>query len=320
MSRSLVFASAISLGFTVSTAAEAQTSVQTQRPVEAQAPVAAQAETSAEPAPAPARTPEGRPDSPPPEEGSAADASSDEVAAEPEVSAEAAGSLQEEPGPGDNVVPSEASPAPSPEMGILSGEAEEMPPAPYDGPATLLDGDGERMHIGGYGGITVLGTSIHRSGGLLVGGEGALLLDHRLALGFAGYGLASEVRGPDFANGDASILGFGYGGAVFRYHLVSKRSPVTASVGTLIGAGGLTLIQKVESEYFDYDYDYEEDTAANAFFVAEPSVQVNLHLTKWMRFGVSGGYRFARGPSLRGISDGDLEGVTAGGHAQFGWF
>lgn len=221
--------------------------------------------------------------------------------------------------------PSESAPASTeagPEKQLKEAPVDPLTEAkpPYDGPATLLDGDGEKMHIGGYGGLSVQGTSIHRTGGLLIGGEGALLLDHRLALGLAGYGLTSEVRGPNFLDGEESILGFGYGGAILRYHLVSERIPVTASLGTLVGAGGLTLIKRAVSDDFEYEYDYEEDTAASAFFVAEPSVQVNLHLTKWMRFGVSGGYRFVRGPSLRGISDSDLEGVTAGGHAQFGWF
>src|SRR5690606_13033040 len=126
--------------------------------------------------------------------------------------------------------------------------------------------------------------------------------------GGAGYGLASEVPGPDFLNGDRSVLGFGYGGAVLRYHVMSKRSPVTASVGALIGAGGLTLVRKTSINY-NYEYDYDEESEANAFFVAEPSAQVNLHLTKWMRLGVTGGYRFVRGPSLGEISDGDLEGI-----------
>lgn len=314
MSRSFILISAISLGFTWNASASAQT----------EPPARPGASSSSPAAPLPNAAEEGA--ETPPVGGSTTSASPAQVspagdASETGATAPPASAPIEFEEVGNSDVADKEPPAVvASEAGELPESAEDDPPAPYDGPATLLDEDGESMHLGGYGGLAVLGTSINKSGGLLVGGEGAFLLDHRLALGIAGYGLSSEARGPDFASGDTSILGFGYGGAVFRYHLVSIRSPVTASVGTLIGAGGLTLIQKLEYGEFDYEYDYEEGTPANAFFIAEPSIQVNLHLTKWMRFGVSGGYRFVRGPSLRGVSDGDLEGVTAGGHAQFGWF
>src|SRR5690606_186737 len=109
----------------------------------------------------------------------------------------------------------EAKSEPNPsEQPAANSQSEEKPPVPYDGPATLLDDDGAKMHLGGYGGLSVLGTSIYKSGGLLVGGEGAFLLDHRVAIGLAGYGLASEVKGPNMPTGETSILGFGYGGAV----------------------------------------------------------------------------------------------------------
>lgn len=308
MRRFFVFSSTLLLGFVVSPPASAQT----------EAPNGTVPPGTESSAPPPS-VPEGEPTNPPAKESSPAPV--DAVSEDPETPSKATASeatpTRQDPTEGVSAAPEagpekQATGAPS----DMSGKTK----PPYDGPATLLDDDGEKMHIGGYGGLSVHGTSIHRTGGLLLGGEGALLLDHRLALGLAGYGLTSEVRGPDFADGEESILGFGYGGAILRYHLVSERSPVTASLGTLIGAGGLTLIKKAVSEDFEYEYDYEEDTAASAFFVAEPSVQVNLHLTKWMRFGVSGGYRFVRGPSLRGISAGELEGITAGGHAQFGWF
>jgi hypothetical protein len=186
----------------------------------------------------------------------------------------------------------------------------------YRGPATLLDRPPGDLHVGGYGGLSVHGTGINGTAGVLVGAEGAILLDHRFALGLAFHGLSSEVRGPAFGNGDASVLGFGYGGPVMRYQLMSPKSPVTLSVGALLGAGGLTLVRRLA----DNDYEFDETYAANAYFVAEPSAQVHLHLTRFMRIGVSGGYRFVVGPDLGVVTDSDLHGVTAGGHLQFGWF
>jgi hypothetical protein len=305
MSRPIFISSALGFGLTLASplAALAEDATTT----------AAPSTPSESPAPA---TPSAGPPGPEAAPVSAPEATSGSAKTAPSEAASAESSGTGTPAP--ESAPDETKSEPA--VAAPSSESQKAPPAPYDGPATLIDGDGEKMHVGGYGGLSVLGTSIYKSGGLLVGGEGAILLDHRLAIGLAGFGLASEVKGPDLTNGEESILGFGYGGAVFRYHLVSKRSPVTASLGTLIGAGGLTLIEKSTSDEFDPEYDYSEDAEANAFFVAEPSVQANLHLTRWMRLGVSGGYRFVRGPTLRGVSDEDLEGVTAGGHLQFGWF
>jgi hypothetical protein len=151
---------------------------------------------------------------------------------------------------------------------------------------------------------------------VLVGGEGAVLLDHRFALGIAGYGLANEIKGPRSSDGSESVLGFGYGGAVLRYHWIGKKIPISLSLGTLIGAGGLTLLKKSGES----DFEFDEPDEANGYFVAEPALQANLHLTRWMRAGISGSYRFVRGPSLASIEDSDLEGVHAGAHIQFGWF
>lgn len=201
--------------------------------------------------------------------------------------------------------------------GATADEEEEEEEEVYDGPGTLLGGSDDKIAFGGYGGVTVLGTSIERRAALLVGGEAAFLIDHRFAIGVGGYGLASEVSGPTFANGDGSALGFGYGGGILRYHFVGERSPLGLSIGALVGGGGLTHLRKLGEDDFEYDIEQDEP---DAFFVVEPSVQGHLYLTRWMRLGINGSYRFVSGVNSLGLQDSDLAGFAFGGHLQFGWF
>ncbi|MFC1642349.1 hypothetical protein ACFL5O_06635, partial [Myxococcota bacterium] len=182
------------------------------------------------------------------------------------------------------------------------------------GPPTLLVG--RRAKFGGYGGLTIRYTRVAGDNGLLVGAEGALLIDHRFALGGAGYGLVTPRL---YSNDQPRVrLGMGYGGGVLRYHFVLD-SPLYVSAGVLVGAGVL-------GEARDDDDDDEiavrsssRRIRADGCFVAEPSLGVHLNVTRWMRVGLEGAYRFASGVDTAGFDDSDLGGLSLGGNVQFGW-
>jgi hypothetical protein len=186
---------------------------------------------------------------------------------------------------------------------------------PRDGPGTLLGGDDGKIDFGGYGGLTVQGSEIADGWGLLLGGEAGLLLDHRFAIGIGGHGLASRVEGPRFSDGARSVLGFGYGGVALRYQIVGK-GPVYVSLGTLVGAGAIALFEEVDDEWEFH----ESEQSINGFLVIEPSLQVHANLTRWMRLGLDGSYRFVHGVNSYGYQERDIRGFAFGGHLQFGWF
>jgi hypothetical protein len=170
--------------------------------------------------------------------------------------------------------------------------------------------------FGGYGGISLQCTRILDTDGLLVGGEGAFLIDHRLAIGGGGYGLTTIVRGPDAPGGARTRLHFGYGGGVIRYHFFT-RNLVYLSAGALIGAGGVTF-----SDYDDENEEWEIDERphqANGFFVCEPQLAAQMNITRWMRVGLHGSYRIVSGADIRGLHDADFRGPSVGGTVQFGW-
>lgn len=198
----------------------------------------------------------------------------------------------------------------------VSGEAKKNEPTPYTGPGTLLGGDDQKMVIGGYGGLTMLATGLENQAAMLIGGEGGLLLDHRFVLGLGGYGLASLVEAQPYENGDRAMLMFGYGGPILRYQFIGK-GPLSLSVGALLGGGGIGFLRELSDQDWEVDEDF---STGHAFFVFEPSVQADVHLTRWMRLGADLRYRAIEGAKARDVDDSGLSGFAGGGHIQFGWF
>lgn len=188
-------------------------------------------------------------------------------------------------------------------------------PAPKDeGPATLLN---KGLKVSGYGGVSVFGSRTAGQNVVYVGGEAAVLLDHRFAMGIAGYGLLSHVTGPNEYLGEPQRLSFGYGGFLLRYSFLSQY-PYYVTVGTLVGAGGVAYTPE-----WTGDWSGHRHIDADPLFVVEPSIGAHLNMTRWMRFGVQVSYRLVAGASeASGVerpSDRDLSGFAYGGHLQFGW-
>jgi hypothetical protein len=185
----------------------------------------------------------------------------------------------------------------------------------YDGPPLLLK---SKLRIGGYGGVSAAYTQMLGRAGTLVGMEGAVLLDHRVSIGFAGYGFTGTPRGPDDVDGSVRHFGTGYGGVVARFAWLT-RSPVYLSVGALVGGGAVTLQPDVWNHEND-ERDFDEDSSSvDTFFVVQPELTAHVNLTRWMRFGATAGYRFVNGVSRFGFEESDIGGVVLGSALQLGW-
>jgi hypothetical protein len=165
-----------------------------------------------------------------------------------------------------------------------------------------------RITSGGYGAPAQRYSSIAGNGVLLSGLEAGWIVNHRFVLGAAGYGLATQnVRNPGTplrdSKGRAPVVELGYGGVTFGY-VPQPMKLVHLTFQALIGGGGLTYDTQ------DIAGMRPEDAPADAFFVAEPSVQAELNVTRFFRIGVGGGYRFVSGASLDGLRDRDLRGAA----------
>lgn len=182
-----------------------------------------------------------------------------------------------------------------------------------DGPPLLFD---EKVPIGAYGGLDVAYSRMFGQDGAVVGVQGALVLDHRLSLGLAGYGWTNSQTAPDDAAGRGQTFETGYGGATIRYSLFLPGAPVYLTFGTLIGGGAIVLGPEHQD---DFDFD-DSDTSEDVFALVQPDVTLHANLTHWMRFGLTAGYRLTTGVDRMGFEEEDLNGLVLGGQLQFGRF
>jgi hypothetical protein len=195
----------------------------------------------------------------------------------------------------------------------------------YEGPPLLLGG-GKKIKVGGYAGVGAAYTRLMGKDSGLVSFEGALLLDHRLSLGVAGYAFTRTPRGPAASDGTLQQFAAGYGGLALRYSVFGGL-PVYGTFGVVLGAGAVNLHRDYgwseEAAWdrgFHYDSRNQDAGRFDAFLFAQPEIALNANVTRWLRLGASVGYRFTGGVSRFGLSESDLNGIVAGGSIQIGWF
>jgi hypothetical protein len=213
---------------------------------------------------------------------------------------------------------SHAAPAPAAKPPAATPPA--CPPAPaehdeYDGPPLLVGDARKKVKVGGYGGPTVAYTHMLNRDGVLVGGEGAVLINHRLSFGGAGYGFTGTPEGPAANDGTPREFFTGYGGFLIRYAIYTN-IPVYASFGMLVGGGGITLAPRTHT---DDDTD-TNNVETRGFFVLQPDVSLHANVTRWLRFGLTFAYRIAESVDDFDPIGEDMSGVVVGGNIQAGWF
>jgi hypothetical protein len=196
----------------------------------------------------------------------------------------------------------------------------------YDGPK-LLFAD-RKPSIGVYAGVGTSYTHMLHRDGVVANAELALLIDHSLAIGFGGGIFSRTPQGPDNIYGEPREFAASYGGLVLRYAIYAKDLPVYASIGVLAGGGAVALYkERYGSGYdsnddfdddFEDDYDHE-DADVKPFLVAQPELFIHANATRWLRFGLGGGYRFASAVKDFGFEAKDTGGIVLGGNIHLGW-
>lgn len=177
---------------------------------------------------------------------------------------------------------------------------------------------------GGYGGPALKLSKVVGDPALLVGVEGGWLINHALAVGLAGYGLATRHDVP-FAtrvDGERSVLGFGYGGLRAAYSFAPYRL-VHVGVGALLGAGGAVAVSRNAIETLDRygDSQTKHHTAhADALFVLEPHAELELNVVRFMRIALSVSYRYVGAVDAPGMNSQKLSAPAGALTLKFGYF
>jgi hypothetical protein len=103
----------------------------------------------------------------------------------------------------------------------------------------------------------------------------------------------------------------GYGGVMLGYTLLPHQL-LHATFTGLVGGGGLGARLRMNR---DSNIDL-----ADAFFVFEPMLTVDLNVARHFRLGASLSYRLVRGVQTDGLSNADLSGLFGSMVFKFGKF
>ncbi|RLA60939.1 MAG: hypothetical protein DRQ89_12075 [Epsilonproteobacteria bacterium] len=148
--------------------------------------------------------------------------------------------------------------------------------------------EGYKISHGGYGAFNIGYTTIDGKSAMQIGGRGAWVVNHNIALGLAGNGFFNNLEKAN--NPGEYYLAGGYGGFYFE-PIVKPNSPIHISFPILIGGGGVSTIpyNYKNENYKDYTYNYD------VFFVFEPAVEIEFNVVEFFRLSAGVSYRFTNG-------------------------
>lgn len=172
-----------------------------------------------------------------------------------------------------------------------------------------------RGHRGGgfFGGPVMKITKIDGETGVLVGGRLGWNFNRVFSIGLAGYGWVHDYgwdhhHGSFFDNWDGPQMGYG---GLYLEGIIGSNKVIHLTAGVLLGAGGVT------GDWFDDHHWWDK---ADAFFVAEPEINLEVNVTKYFRVGIGASYRFITGVNHHRLTNDDLSGMAGTLTFKFGKF
>lgn len=186
---------------------------------------------------------------------------------------------------------------------------------------TVFNGGG-LQHSGGYGAITNKFTTIDGKFANIVEVYGGWYLNRKFMIGAGGSATTNRINVPEaFSAIEGEEMNYEYGqcGLVTEYVLGSNRT--IHLVFHLFTGAGFTMQYIRDNNYYGRD-NYEDNYVSdvNWFMVAEPGIQAEINLLKWMRFSPGVSYRATYKSDGLGLSDDALSGPSVNATFKFGKF
>jgi hypothetical protein len=178
--------------------------------------------------------------------------------------------------------------------------------------------------IRAYGALTNKFTTLGGEYANLVGAYGGVYINHKFMIGVGAAALTNNLEVPlQYSADPLRNMSYEYGqvGLVTEYVLGSNKAFHVAF--HLFSGAGFTLQHERDSwRHHDDDFDFDDDDVQdeNWFFVAEPGVQFEINVFKWMRFSPGISYRAAFGSDGLGMKDSDISNISYNATLKFGRF
>lgn len=173
---------------------------------------------------------------------------------------------------------------------------------------------------GGYGAVTNKFTTIDGRYANMVEMYGGWYINHWFLLGLSGAAVTNNIPVPaQYSAAPGQDLSYMYGqfGLKTEYVLSSHRT-FHVAFNLMTGAGFTTQYDRYyyreNSNYGNLPYN------TDWFFVAEPGVQLEVNVFRWMRFSPGYSYRAVYGSNAEGLRDESLSGNTFNLTLKFGRF
>lgn len=151
--------------------------------------------------------------------------------------------------------------------------------------AFLITNNLTAQNIRGFGGLSYVNTTLVGDWTSEVGGLGGGFINENFYVGGCGFGLSQKKEGYEYD--------MGYGGLMLGY-LWGGNSKTSINFYVLGGYGGISEDAN--------DIKKESDD----FWAVRPAVEVDFHITDWLRIGVGGGYRWVTGSNISSLDNSDL--------------
>jgi hypothetical protein len=178
-----------------------------------------------------------------------------------------------------------------------------------DEPTTLTGSRGFLKQSGWYIAPNFGATTLDGHLSSLVGLRGGWLINRQFGIGLAGNAFGWDSAQIDSPRPNTRVDG-GYGGLLLQYVIASDKL-VHGTIDATIGGGALCA-NAVENR--------RECKDAVTFFVFEPTANVELNVTSFMRVALGGGYRFAPVDDRSGPYKPAMSGFVTRASLEFGQF
>lgn len=182
---------------------------------------------------------------------------------------------------------------------------------------------GNKKGFGAFIGINSQAAEINGQPAYLAGGEFNLVFGHSLNIGVKGMGMVSNVNSNTTnTDGDLYNLQFGYGGLNFE-PVIASNSVLHLTFPVLLGAGGIAETQKAlwQEEFAEFGDPLDvEPHRSDLFLIAEPGVNLELNVFKFMRLTGGVSYRFLSDAQIPELETSDFQGFSGNLSLRLGWF